>query len=148
MCFKANNLTLCVCVCVCVCVSFISVHAIFFFRWMWQHFQFLFEHIAQLPRRTVVSFTARLQPAANDNPPAATTREAPVDAPPVPPAPREPDDSSLGGTPASTDTQSQAGTNPDVILCLLGTTKSGESSHRLRFFCRRKSSKPPTNHLR
>lgn len=84
----------------------------YFIRWIWQRFQFLSEHITQMPRRTVASFTARLQPAAAAGaPPAAPAPEAPEDAPPAPPA----------RNPAPTHTSSTAGANPDLLMDLLGT---------------------------
>ncbi|KAJ8245796.1 hypothetical protein GJAV_G00260410 [Gymnothorax javanicus] len=71
-------------------------------QWIWERFQFLLEHITQMPRRTVASFTARLQPAA------APAPEAPEDAPPA-------------GTPTSTHASSPAGANPDLLMGLLET---------------------------
>ena len=69
-----------------------------------------------------MSFTARLQPGANDNQPAATTCEASVDAPPVLlPATEVSGDTSPPVTPASTDTSSRVGANPDALLGLLET---------------------------
>ena len=89
------------------------IHFYFYFiRWIWQRFQFLLEHITQMPRRTVASFTARLQPAAA------------AGAPPTEPAPGAREDASLApspGTPASTHTSSTAGANPDLLMGLLET---------------------------
>ena len=75
------------------------------------------EHITQMPRRTVVSFTDRLQPAVNGIQPAAPANyEGQEYDPPAPPASCAPT-----CTPASTETSSPAGANPDVLLGLLET---------------------------
>ena len=89
----------------------------YFIRWIWQRFQFLSQHITQVPRRTVASFSARLQPAAGA-PPAAPAPEAPEDAPSVPEAPG---DAPPASTPASSHTSSTAGANPDILVGLLET---------------------------
>jgi len=72
----------------------------YFIRRIWHRFQFLLEHITQMTRRTVASFTARLQPAAAAGaPPAAPAPEVPQDAAPGQEAA---EDISPAGTPAST----------------------------------------------
>ncbi|XP_070175608.1 uncharacterized protein [Littorina saxatilis] len=82
--------------------------------WLWQRFQFLLEHINQMPRRTAASSThpLQVQPAvAAGAHPAAPAWDAPEHASPAPPA----------GTPASTHTSSTAGANPDIVMGLLET---------------------------
>ena len=75
-----------------------------------------------------MGFSTRLQPAANDDQPVATTHEAPVDTPPVPPATKVSDDTSPAVTPASTGTSSRAGANPDALLGLLETFLTEQQS--------------------
>ena len=88
----------------------------FVIRWIWQSFQFLLEHITQMPRRTMASFSTRLEPAAaaGGAPPDAPVPEAPVlEAPEdVPPA-------AIKASQPTHDKSSSVRTNPDLVMGLL-----------------------------
>ena len=95
------------------------INFIFYFnRWSWQRFQFLSDHITQMPRRTVTSFTVRLQPGAAYAPLDAPAAEAPEDAPPAPDAQ---EGTPRVGTPASTNASSTTSANPYLLMDLLET---------------------------